>query len=160
MPGALTPGVKTPLNGPTGGGVVQVPFKAGVPPKRSINAKAGVLLQTVITALVPALGGWFTETVTEAVALGQGAVPRTVYVYIPAVVVPGMNTPLNVVVLGAGPVHVPVGLGVLPNAVNRFTLAPPEQRAMEFDDPAFATAFSNTVTTATSAAHGVVPMTV
>jgi len=67
--------LNTPLVGPTGGGVVHVPFNIGVPPKLSTRANAAALLHAMIDRLVPAFGGVLSETVTVAVAFGQGAVP-------------------------------------------------------------------------------------
>ena len=74
--------------------------------------------------------------------------------------VPGTKRPVKGVVAGAGPVHVPIGFGVPPNADNRFTLAPPAHKEMDDDVPAFGKAFSNTVTTETSGVHGDDPVRV
>ena len=71
-----------------------------------------------------------------------------------------MNTPLKAVVLGAGPVQDPVGLGVPPNAVIKFTLDPLEHTTSGALMPALGTSLSDTVTTATSVAHGDRPVTV
>ena len=69
--------MKTPLCAPPPG-AVQVPFKAGEQVSTSTRANAWSLLQTVIAALQPALGGSLTSTVTWAEAFPQGVMPFTV----------------------------------------------------------------------------------
>ena len=59
-------------------GFVHVPFSCGEPVSTLISGKGVVLSQMATNPFEPALGTWFTETVTEAVAVVHGATPGTV----------------------------------------------------------------------------------
>ena len=148
------------MEGPPGGGRVQVPLGAGVPPKCSIKGKGVEFSQTVMVRLVPAFGGCTMETVIVVLELAQGGSPATVYVYVPGGVTPGMKEPLNTAVLGAGPVHTPFASGFPVSTLNKFTLAPPEHSVILPPFPQRGARFSVTVTMAISEAQGAVPVTV
>ena len=71
-----TPGVEVPgMNVDDTGappGPIHAPPGCGEPPRTANRLKAASLLHTVVLALVPAEGGWFTVTVTVAVGSTQG----------------------------------------------------------------------------------------
>ena len=66
---------------------------------------------------LPALGSGVVVTTTWLVAAGQGAVPDTVYVYVPGAMVPASKSWLTT---GLGPFHMPPLVGVPPKASKRF----------------------------------------
>ena len=106
-------------------------------------------------------GAVVTAMVTVAVALGQGDVPFTVYVYVPAVFVPGVNVPDEPPVSAEGPDHVPPEFGVPPNKENKFNAASFEQTVVLPFVPAVTAVFTVTVMVATDvAAQGAMPCTV
>ena len=83
--------------------------------------------------MFPAFGAATTFTVTVALAFAHGPVPGTVYMYTPAVLVPGLN------VAGAGDppkLHVPPAVGVPPSLVNRLKAASLLQTVAVADVPA------------------------
>ena len=51
------------------------------------------MLQATVEALVPALGAWFTFTVTRLVSFTHGDVASTTYLKVPGGVAPGVNVP-------------------------------------------------------------------
>lgn len=109
MPAVFVPGVNVPDEPPVKDeGPLHVPPAFGVPPKTENKFIADPSEQTETEALVPVLGAVVTETVTVAVALEQGADPVTVYVYVPAVLVPGVNVPFDPPVRTEGPDQVPI----------------------------------------------------
>jgi len=123
-----------------------------------MRVKAAWLLQTVTVALLPALGAWFTITVTNAVSFTQGVVPKTMYLYVPAAVVPGVKVPLKAALVGVR--QVPLPLGVPPSTVNSWKGAMVLHTVMLPSVPAFGAVTFATCTVLDAALQGAVPATV
>src|SRR5690606_16580518 len=90
-------------------GPVQLPPASGFPFNSPISGKEASLLHTVIEALLPATGAMFTFTVVYAVSFAHGAVPETMYEYVPGGVVPGVKVPLTVALLAFFQIPLPSG---------------------------------------------------
>jgi hypothetical protein len=114
----------------------------------------------LILPFEPAFGAELTDTVTVAVAFVQGAVPATVYVYTPAMFVPGIKVPKLPPLRTEGPLQVPVDCGLPPSDANKFTDELLEQRLIFPLLPAFGGVFIVTVTVDVALGHGAVPSTV
>ena len=154
----FVPGVNVPRLPPVRPAGVHVPPAAGEPPKELNRFTAAPLLQSVIAPFVPAFAAVFTVTATVAVAFAHGATPVTVYVNVPATLVPGVNVPRLPPVSPAD--HVPPACGEPPSELNRFTGEPLLQSVIDPFVPAFAAVFTVTATVAVAFAQGAVPVIV
>ena len=126
-----------------------------MPPRIGKRSTGAPFAQIERVALLPALGGAGSVTVTVAVAFAQGAVPLTVYTKLPGAFTAGSYIPPT-----SPPLQVPPAVGVPPSTEKRFMGAPFAQIAVEASVPAFGGAGSVTVTVAKAFAQGAVPVTV
>ena len=111
------------------------------PPEPVIDGDTfpGVLVQNGLPVYVRvALGFEEIVTVTVATALGQGLIPGTVYVYVPAEFVAGLKVPKFPPLKTEGPVHVPFEAGLPPKIENKFTGEPDVQTVVVLLVPATA----------------------
>ncbi len=106
---------------------------------------------------VPGSGGVLIDTVTVALSSGHGAVPLTVWVYTPALIVTGSIIPPTTAL---GPVHVPPASGVPPSCAKSDAAASVEQSVIVPSVPGSGGVLIVTLTVEVSSGHGAVPTTV
>ena len=112
----------------------------------------------MIDPAFPGFGNDTTATVTVALTAAHGAVPGTVYVYVPVASVPGVNVPE--LAPPAGAVHVPPTSGVPPSAEKRSVEGLEMHKVTAPSDPAFGGTFCVIATVAWSLAQGAIAVTV
>ncbi len=138
-------------------GPLHVPVASGVPFKATNNEVAGLLMQRVRSASAPAFGGCTKVMVTVELTLVHGSGTAMEYVYTPALIVAGSNSPSTTAL---GPLHVPPASGVPLIKLMRSTAAPVVHNVAAPGVPGSGLVTTFTVTVAEVDGQGVVPATV